>query len=63
MYELKYLVFIRKRGPFGLTYRVPVVRTAHVDGQTIARLGRWFTFEDMMRPNALAKRPAAKTAV
>ena len=58
MYELKYLVFIRKRGPFGLTYRVPVVRTAHVDKPTIQRLGRWFTFEDMMRPNPMTKEPA-----
>ena len=50
MYEIKYLVLIRKRGPFGLTCKVPVIRTAHVDAKTVRRLGRRFTFEDMMRP-------------
>ena len=49
MYELKYLVFIRKRGLFGLSYKVPVIRTAHIDRATAKRLGRRFTFEDMMR--------------
>ena len=52
MYELRYLVFIRKRGLFGLTWMVPVLRCAHVDRQTLSRLGRRFTFEDMMRPNS-----------
>ena len=51
MYELKYLVFIRKRGLFGLSYKVPVIRTAHIDRATAKRLGRRFTFEDMMRSN------------
>lgn len=50
MYEIRYLVFIRRRGPFGLTWAMPVVRTAHVDGPTARRLGRRFTFEEMMRP-------------
>ena len=58
MYELRYLVFIRRRGPFGLTCTVPVVRTAHVDGRTVRRLGRRFTFEDMMRPDVNAKEAA-----
>lgn len=59
MYELKYLVFIRKRGLFGLTYKVPVIRTAHVDRQTIQRLGRTFTFEEMMRPSIANKEAVA----
>ena len=62
MYELRYLVFIRRRGPFGLNVRVPVVRTAHVDGPTVMRLGRRFTFEDMMRPSIAADADSARAA-
>ena len=29
MYEITYLVFIRYRGPFGLTIPLPRLRTAH----------------------------------
>lgn len=50
MYELRYLVFIRKRGLLGLTYKVPIIRTAHVDKPALERIRRKFTFEDMMRP-------------
>ena len=49
MAEIKYLVWIWKRGFFGLYFKVPVVRTAHVDRQTAKRLGRAFTFEELMR--------------
>ena len=31
MYEITYLVFIRYRGPFGLSIPLPRLRTAHVD--------------------------------
>ena len=55
MYELKYLVFVRKRGPFGMTYMVPVLRTAHVDKPAMERIRRRFTFEDMMRPSTITK--------
>ena len=48
MYEIKYLVWIWKRSILGFWYRVPVVRTAHVDRAATRRLGRLFTFEDMM---------------
>ena len=58
MYELRYLVFIRKRGPLGLTYKVPVLRTAHVDKPALERIRRRFTFEDMMRPNTITKEAA-----
>lgn len=58
MVELRYLVFIRKRGPFGIGYTMPVIRTAHVDGNTAKRLGRRFTFEDMMRPTITSKEAA-----
>ena len=51
MTEIRYLVWIWKRGFLGFYYKAPVVRTAHVDKQTAKRLGRRFTFEEMMRPN------------
>lgn len=31
MYEITYLVFIRYRGPFGISIPVPRLRAAHVD--------------------------------
>jgi len=31
MYEITYLVFIRYRGPFGITLTLPKLRTAHSD--------------------------------
>ena len=31
MYEITYLVFIRYRGPFGISIPLPRLRTAHVD--------------------------------
>lgn len=31
MYEITYLVFIRYRGPFGLTIPLPRLRVAHTD--------------------------------
>lgn len=58
MYELWYLVFIRKRGPFGLNCIVPVLRTAHVDKPALERIRRRFTFEELMRPNTAAKEAA-----
>ena len=48
MAEIKYLVWIWKRGFLGIYFKVPVVRTAHVDRQTAKRLGRDFTFEKLM---------------
>ena len=51
VFEVKYLVWSWKRGFLGFYYRAPVVRTAHVDGRTAKRLGRMFTFEDMMKPH------------
>ena len=52
MVEMKYLVWIWKRSFLGICYMAPVVRTAHVDGRTARRLGRMFTFEEMMRPHS-----------
>lgn len=48
MAEIKYLVWIWKRGFLGIYFKVPVVRTAHVDRQTAKRLGRGFSFEKLM---------------
>ena len=48
MAEIKYLVWIWKRSFLGIYFKVPVVRTAHVDRQTAKRLGRGFTFEKLM---------------
>ena len=31
MYEITYLVFIKYRGPFGISIPLPRLRTAHVD--------------------------------
>ena len=52
MAEIKYLVWIWKRTFLGFYCKVPVVRTAHVDKQTAKRLGRMFTFEELMRLNS-----------
>lgn len=48
MYEIRYLVWIWKRSFLGFHYRAPVVRVAHADEAAAKRLGRLFTFEDMM---------------
>lgn len=48
MYEIKYLVWIWKRSFLGFYYKAPVIRTAHADKIAARRLGRLFTFEDMM---------------
>ena len=48
MFRIIYMVFIWKRSVFGFWYRVPKFRTAHVDRAAANRLGRLFTFEDMM---------------
>lgn len=48
MYRVIYLVFIWKRSLFGFWYRAPKLRVAHVDRAAAGRLGRLFTFEDMM---------------
>lgn len=48
MYEIKFLVWIWKRSFLGFWYKAPVVRTAHADRAAARRLGRLFTFEDMM---------------
>jgi len=52
MYEIKYLVWVWKRSFLGLWYKVPIVRTAHADSKAARRLGRLFTFEDMMGVSA-----------
>ena len=59
MYEIRYLVWIWKRSFLGFYYKAPVVRIAHVDRQTAKRLGRMFTFEEMMRPNTGVRAGAA----
>ena len=48
MYKVTYMVLIWKRSVFGFWYRMPKFRTAHVDHAAAKRLGRLFTFEDMM---------------
>lgn len=48
MYRIIYMVLIWRRSIFGFWYRVPKLRTAHVDRAAANRLGRLFTFEDMM---------------
>ena len=48
MYEIKYLTWIWKRSFLGFWYKAPVVRTAHADNKAARRLGRLFTFDDMM---------------
>lgn len=48
MFEIKYLVWIWKRSIFGFWYKAPVIRIAHADRTTVRRLGRLFSFEDMM---------------
>ena len=48
MFEIKYLVWIWKRCFLGFYCKVPVIRTAHADRTAAHRLGRLFTFEDMM---------------
>ena len=48
MFEVKYLVFIWRKCPLGFWFRAPKLRTAHVDRAAVRRLGRVFTFEDMM---------------
>ena len=48
MYKITYMVLIWKRSVFGFWYRAPKFRTAHVDRTVARRLGRLFTFEDMM---------------
>lgn len=48
VFEVKYLVFIWRRSPLGFWFRAPKLRTAHVDRAAARRLGRLFTFEDMM---------------
>ena len=48
MYRIIYMVLIWRRSIFGFWYRAPKLRTAHVDRAAANRLGRLFTFEDMM---------------
>ena len=48
MFRIIYMVFIWKRSFFGFWYPAPKVRTAHVDRAAARRVGRLFTFEDMM---------------
>ena len=48
MYKVTYMVLIWKRSVFGFWYPAPTFRTAHVDRAAAKRLGRLFTFEDMM---------------
>ena len=48
MYEIFYLVWIWKRTIFGLWLRIPVIRIAHADSAAARRLGRLFTFADLM---------------
>ena len=55
MHELRYLVLIRKRGPFGLTYAVPVLRTALVNRRTFMHFGRRFPFEELSRLNPITR--------
>ena len=46
MYEITYLIFIRYRGPFGLTIPLPRLRVAHSDRPM--RLLRRFSPEELL---------------
>lgn len=46
MYEISYIVFIRRRGPFGLSLPWPKLRTAHVN-RPMRRFQR-FNLEEVM---------------
>lgn len=47
MYEITYLVFIRYRGPFGITLTLPKLRTAHSD-RPLSPLRR-FDFSEVLK--------------
>ena len=55
MYKITYMVLIWKRSVFGFWYRAPKLRTAHVDRAAAGRLGRLFTFEDLMGVSRAAR--------
>ena len=48
MCKVTYMVLLSKRVVFGFWYPAPTLLTAHVDRAAARRLGRLFTFEDMM---------------
>ena len=48
MYEITFLVFIRYRGPFGLSVPLPRFRTAHVNKPL--RVFHRFSLEDVFAP-------------
>ena len=48
MYEITYLVFIRYRGPFGITLTLPKLRTAHSDRPM--EPFRQFDFSEVLKP-------------
>ena len=50
MYEITYLVFIKYRGPFGITVTLPRLRTAHAMRRLPAL--RSFTLDDILDPGA-----------
>ena len=55
MYRITYMVLIWKRSPLGFWYRAPKLRTAHADRAAAGRLGRLFTFEDLMGASRAAQ--------
>ena len=48
MYEITYLVFIKYRGPFGITMTLPKLRTCHA-GRRLPAL-RPFQLEEILHP-------------
>ena len=54
MYEITFLVFIRYRGPFGLSVPLPRLRTAHVNKPL--RVFHRFSLEDAFAPRSKGRR-------
>ena len=61
MIEITYLVFIRYRGPFGLSIPLPRLRTAHVD-RPMRRFKRFY-LSDLFFPAAPRRELPAATEV
>ena len=54
MYEITYLVFIKYRGPFGISLTLPKLRTAHVARPL--RSMRPFCLEDVLNLKSGARK-------
>lgn len=57
MFEITYLVFIRYRGPFGISIPLPRLRTAHVDRPM--RPFQSFNPADVLLPERAVRREPA----